>query len=64
MCNPTNNSDVEDRGQTLQNLAAYFQQLEHFKIRNVVTINSNASNPGFKIVKIADLPKTEVLRLP
>jgi hypothetical protein len=55
---------IENVDQTLKNLAAYVRQLESFKIGNVVTITPKNGEPGFELVKVGEMPKSESRRLP
>lgn len=55
---------IESVDQTLKTLTAYVQHLEGFKIGNVVTIAPIGRDPGFELVKVAEMPKSETRRLP
>ena len=55
---------IESVDQALKTLTAYVQHLEGFKIGNVVTIAPKSSDPGFELVKVAEMPKSETKRFP
>jgi hypothetical protein len=53
---------IESVDQTLKTLTAYVQQMENFKIGNVVAITPKNSEPGFELVKIEEMPKITTLK--
>ncbi|MBP9825306.1 MAG: hypothetical protein KBF21_13865 [Thermoanaerobaculia bacterium] len=55
---------IESVEQTLRTLESYIQELQGFRIGNLVTVEADATN-HFKLVKLADSPPaTNVRRLP
>lgn len=50
--------------QTLRTLAAYVQQVGNFKIGNILTVVAKSGEPGFELVLVSEMPKTEVVKLP
>jgi hypothetical protein len=55
---------IESVDKTLNNLAAYVQQLGGFKIGNVLGVAPKADEAGFALFKVAEKPKTEAKQLP
>jgi hypothetical protein len=56
---------IENVDETLKKLGNYIQQLGGFKIGNIITVAPKNDEVGFELVKIAEMPKTEVKsRLP
>jgi len=55
---------IESVDQALKTLIAFVQQLEGFKIGNVVAVDPKSSDPGFELIKVAEMPKSETRRLP
>jgi hypothetical protein len=56
---------IKSIDETLKKLSVYIQQLGGFKIGNVITVALKNDEIGFELVKIAEMPKTELKsRLP
>lgn len=55
---------IESVGRTLKNLGDYMQQLDGFKIGNVLGVVPKADEVGFSLFKVAEKPKTEAKQLP
>ncbi len=55
---------IEDVEQALRILENYVQQLQDFRIGNILSVEATASN-GFKLTKLADAPpRTSTSKLP
>jgi hypothetical protein len=55
---------IANVAQTIALLAAYVEQLAGFKIGNILKIEACAESPGFRLVKVAEMPKVEPIELP
>ena len=55
---------IESVDKTLKTIAAYIQQIEGFKIGNVIGIMSKSGEPGFELLKISDMPQSKAKQLP
>ncbi len=55
---------IESVDQALKNLIAYVQQLDGFKIGNVLGVEAKNGDPGFALVKVAEMPRSEGKKLP
>ena len=54
----------ESVDRALETLIAYVEHLEGFKIGNVVTIAPKSGDPGFELIKVAEIPKSDTRMLP
>jgi hypothetical protein len=55
---------IESVDKTLKTIASYIQQLESFKIGNVVGITSKSGEPGFELFKVSEMPQSRAKQLP
>jgi hypothetical protein len=55
---------IESVDQALKTSEAYVQQIGSFKIGNIVTVVPKSGDPGFELLKLAEMPKTETRSLP
>jgi hypothetical protein len=55
---------IRNVNETMGNLTAFVQQLQGFKIGNIITIAPKNSEPGFELVKESEVPQSDVRRLP
>ncbi len=55
---------IESVDKTLKTIASYIQQLESFKIGNVVGITSKSGELGFELFKVSEMPQSRAKQLP
>ena len=55
---------IDSVDNTLKNLDDYLQQLESFKVGNVLAVATSGDDLGFQLMKIAEMPKLNVSKLP
>ena len=57
-------SKILDVEKTVTTVGHYLEELQHFKIGNVVEIVAIGASPGFKLVKLSELPQSKNINLP
>ena len=55
---------IESVDKTLKTIAAYIQQMESFKIGNVISIASKSGEPGFELSKVSEMSQSRAKQLP
>lgn len=55
---------IESVDQALAMLTAYIQQLQGFKIGNIIAVVLKSDAPGFELIKVAELAKSESIPIP